>query len=308
MSADHSIPEMLLAAINRNPEWAGQAVTGEPVSGGINNENWRVEIGEGAPIFAKIPGLGTEALVDRQMSLAAARQASKAGISPRVLFFDEVSKVEFGEFVEDGFRASTTLDFQEDAAFEGVLGVYRALHGTELFAVTKTLFDQTEEHLRQVEEDAIGLPSWSGEVMANYREACEAFTETGLELVPAHNDPMPGNFLLRGDGEVRLIDFEFAANNDASCEVGVLLAEMFVDPERSRRLCAVYRGCDDEKFYARVMLSRMIADTKWGLWGLINHHLRDADFDYYKYGNWKLYRTFQIARHPDYRQWLKAAR
>ncbi|GAB2551175.1 choline kinase family protein [Leucobacter ruminantium] len=308
MSANHEIPQVILEAVGRNPEWAGLAVTGAPVSGGINNENWRITIGEGSPVFAKIPGVGTELFVNRQMSLAAARQASAAGISPRVLFFDEATGVEFGEFVEDGFRASTTLDFQEDAAFEGVLGVYRTLHGTDMFDVTKTMFDQVEEHLRQVEEEGFELPPWSDEVLANYRDAYDAFMETGLELVPAHNDPMPGNFLLRGDGEVRLIDFEFAANNDASYEVGILLAEMFVDVERSRRLCAVYRGYDDEKFYSRAMLSRMIADTKWGLWGISTHYMRDADFDYYKYGSWKLYRTFQIARHPDYRKWLEAAR
>lgn len=308
MSANHTIPDVLLRAVSRNPEWAGRPVTGAPVSGGISNDNWRIRIGDDAPIFAKIPGPGTDLFVNRRMVLAAARQASAAGISPRVLFFDEETSVEFGEFVEDGFRASTTLDFQEDAAFEGVLGVYRTLHGTELFAETKTMFDQVDEHLRQVEEEGIELPPWSEEVLANYREAYDAFMESGLELVAAHNDPMPGNFLLRGDGEVKLIDFEFAANNDASYEVGILLAEMFVDVERSRRLCAVYRGSDDEKFYSRAMLSRMIADTKWGLWGIITHHLRDADFDYYKYGSWKLYRTFQIARHPDYRKWLAAAR
>lgn len=303
-----TLPAELRAAIAKNPEWSGKDVETDPVFGGITNENFRLSIGGGEPIFAKVPGLGTEKFINRGTANQAARQAAAAGISPRVVFYDVESGIEFSEFVEDGYRAATTLDFQREDVCRGVVDIYRQWHGTELLSETKTMIDMVEEHLAQVEADRIELPEWSGDVLRNYREAIDAFLANGLELVPAHNDPMPGNFLINAAAEVKLIDFDYAANNEASYELGLILTEMFVDVDRSRELVTEYRGVYDERFFARAMLSRMVADTKWGLWGLINAHARDEDFDYYKYGSWKLYRTFWISRHPEYRSWLEAAR
>ncbi|WP_440312855.1 phosphotransferase [Leucobacter chromiireducens] len=303
-----TLPEPLRAAIAKNPEWAGLDVAVDPVFGGITNENFRLRIGDSQPIFAKVPGLGTEKFINRDTANQAARQAAAAGISPQVLFYDASSGIEFSEFVADGFRTATTLDFQRADVCRGVMDTYRRWHGTPLLSETKTMVDMVEEHLAQVEEDGIPLPDWSAVVLRNYLEAVDAFMVSGLELVPAHNDPMPGNFLIDDAANVTLIDFDYAANNEASFEIGLILTEMFVDIDRSRELVAEYRGEHDERFFARAMLSRMIADTKWGLWGLINAHARDEDFDYFKYGSWKLYRTFWISRRPEYRQWLDAAR
>ena len=302
------LPVELQAAIAKNPDWAGLEVLLEPVHGGITNENFRLRIGGGDPIFAKVPGQGTEKFINRDTANQAARQAASVGISPTVLFFDRESGIEFSEFVEDGFRTATTLDFQGADVCRGVMDTYRKWHSTDLLAETKTMEDMVEEHLQQVRDDGIELPEWSTEVLRNYRDAIAAFTVSGMDLVPAHNDPMPGNFLIDADARVRLIDFDYAANNEASFEIGLILTEMFVDVERSRELVEEYRGGTDERFFARAMLSRMIADTKWGLWGLINAHARDEDFDYFKYGTWKLYRTFWISRHPEFTSWLECAK
>jgi thiamine kinase-like enzyme len=104
---------------------------------------------------------------------------------------------------------------------------------------------------------------------------------------------------------VKLIDFDYAANNDVAYELALIFTEMFVSVEDTRTLVKRYRGHDDEQFFARVMVCRMIADTKWGLWGLINNAVRDEEFDYYKYGAWKLYRTFLVSRHPRFDEWLE---
>jgi hypothetical protein len=43
---------------------------------------------------------------------------------------------------------------------------------------------------------------------------------------------------------------------------------------------------------SRVQVCSALADVKWGLWGCMNHKLSNAwDFDYHKYGAWKLARA-----------------
>lgn len=303
-----NLPEVLIKAISTKPEWTAKPIKSEIVHGGITNSNYKLWIGEEGPIFAKVPGPGTEKFINRTTANQAATQAHAVGISPAVLHFDRATGIEFAHFVEDGYRTATTLDFQNESVCRSVMETYRAWHTTDRLSETKTMVDMVEEHLSQVRDENIALPHWSTDVLNNYELAVDAFMKDGLELVPAHNDPMPGNFLLGPEGEVKLIDFDYAANNEASYELGLILTEMFVDVERSRDLVQVYRGEHDERFFARAMLSRMIADTKWGLWGLINNHARDEDFDYYKYGTWKLYRTFWVSRRDEYSSWLEAAK
>jgi len=70
---------------------------------------------------------------------------------------------------------------------------------------------------------------------------------SGLDLVPCFNDPMPGNFLISQDPvadpkPMRLIDYEFASNNERSYELGVLFAEMFYDEQLTLSLIEQYCG------------------------------------------------------------------
>ncbi|MHA7239601.1 phosphotransferase [Arthrobacter sp. TMS1-12-1] len=289
----------------RNPEWAGSTPVVNPVPGGLTNHNFRLTMtGIDHEIFAKIPGPGTEAFIDRSVANAAARQAAEVGISPRVLFFDAETGIEYSEFLGEGYRTATTLDFQSMELLEKIIDIYQAWHKTPPLPQTKTMLDMVDEHLDQVRGSAIALPSWADDVVEAYGRAAERFRASGLTLVPAHNDPMPGNFLLGDDGSVKLVDFDYAANNEVTYELALLFTEMFTSVDDTRVLVRRYRGKDDEPFFARVMVCRMICDTKWGLWGLINNAVRDEEFDYYKYGTWKLYRSFLVSKHPQFEEWL----
>lgn len=306
MSTETTSIDLLQQSFERNPQWAGKSFTHEPVTGGLTNDNFKLRIdGVDGEVFAKIPGFGTEAFIDRNAANLAAVQAAKAGISPQVYFLDDVTGVEYSEFIGSEYRTATTLDFQDMATFEKVMDVYRQWHATPALPDTKTMFDMVDEHYDQVKNDGIELPDFAAEVLANYERAKQRYQAAGLQLVAAHNDPMPGNFLLGEGRPVKLLDFEYAANNDVAYELGVLFAEMFVSEDDTRALVERYLGHFDEKFFARVMVCRMIADTKWGLWGLINNAVRNEEFDYYKYGAWKLYRTFLISRSPEFENWLE---
>lgn len=299
-----ALQEELTRVVYLKPEWRNQPLTIDPVPGGLTNENFRITVeGYKGTLFVKVPGVGTEKFIDRATAHAAATAAAKIGISPQVHLFDEKSGIEIAEFLTE-YRAATTLDFQSMDVGGQVMDLYRKWHGTEKLPQTKTMIDMVEEHLEQVQGSEIELPYWAPEVLDNYRRAAAAFTASGLDLVSGHNDPMPGNFLMAEGKSMKLIDFDYAANNDASYDLGAILTEMFIGEEYARELVEEYADGPDSRLFARAQVSRMIADTKWGLWGLINSATKDDDFDYYKYGIWKLYRTFYIARNPSFEKWL----
>jgi hypothetical protein len=76
------------SVIRRVPDWAERAIRYSPVSGGISNSNWRVEVANGhekTTYFLKVPGIGTEMFIDRRTAHeASVRAASAAHYARRV--------------------------------------------------------------------------------------------------------------------------------------------------------------------------------------------------------------------------------
>lgn len=120
---------------------------------------------------------------------------------------------------------------------------------------------------------------------------------------------MPGNFLLDVSGAgrpMKLIDYEFASNNERSYELGVLFAEMFYDEKTTMRLAEAYGGTVDAAMFARIMVNRALADIKWACWAVVNRKLNSWDFDYQKYGIWKFMRARDVMQDYRWDAWLRS--
>jgi len=302
-------PERTLEeAVGRVPQWRGRPVRYSALVGGLMNENWVVEVeGDRRSYFVKVPGAGSEKFIDRIAANEAARNAHAIGIAPEVVFFDPADGIEISEFLQ-GYRACTNADFSKAAIQADVLGLYRRLHDGPALGLTKTVFDMIEEHIEQGRELGADFPPAMPWIEHRYRQVKAAFMASGLDLVPCFNDPMPGNFLIGSEGPLpmKLIDYEFASNNERAYELGVLFAEMFYEERVTLGLIEQYCGSVRPEMVARVMLNRALADIKWASWAVVNRKLNSWDFDYQKYGIWKYMRARDVMVDPRWEAWLRA--
>jgi thiamine kinase-like enzyme len=254
----------------------------------------------------KIPGAGSEKFIDRGVANQAGRRAGALEIGPETVLFDPGSGVEVIEFLED-YRACTTGDFKRPELPHQVIDIYRVLHSAETLSLTKTTFDMIDEHLEQARELGVRLPQDIELLLAEYAAAKTAMLASGLDLVPCHNDPMPGNFLIADGKPMKLIDFEFASNNDRAYELALFVTEMFYTEQQTFELIEAYYGSAAWSLTARVQVFGALADIKWGLWGCVNHKLNSAwDYDYHKYGVWKLMRARLKVADPRWAFWLSS--
>jgi thiamine kinase-like enzyme len=303
----NDVHHQLDAAIAAVPGWSKATVEVQPLVGGLMNSNWLARH-EGKTYFMKIYGAGTEAFVNRQQSVAAARQAHDLGISPQVLHYDPVAGVEVVEFLTE-HRASTNADFTRRDFLDSAIDLYAKLHAGPSLASTKHIFEMVDEHFEQGDRlDVIRTADFPW-LRKQYQKAKDAFLASGLDLVPCHSDPMPGNFMVRLErdciADMQLIDFEFAANNERAYEIAVFLAEVFVDEQTSLELLERYYGNVNPKIVARIWVARAIADIKWGSWAVQQRKLSDWDFDYQKYGIWKYARARMLFNDPRWDDWLR---
>lgn len=303
-----AITKQVEVAIKSVPGWSPETVEIEALDGGVTNSNW-LATHQGKLHFMKIYGSGTENFINREVSIDAARQAQSMGIAPQILHFDKNTGLEVVEFLS-GYRASTNDDFARRDFLEHVIDLYAAFHSGSPLSETKDVFEMTEEHIEQGREIGALFPSDFSWLLKQYSKAKRAFFASGLDLVPCHNDPMPGNFMVRMDDEaisdMKLIDYEYASNNERAYELGVFLGEVFVDEKTSLEMIERYYGEVRSETVARVTVARAVADMKWGSWAVQQRKLSDWDFDYQKYGIWKYRRARMLFDDPRWDDWLRA--
>ncbi|KQT79694.1 choline kinase [Methylobacterium sp. Leaf465] len=304
MGEGRGVPEQALEAIlARVPAWAGTPLRYRAVSGGISNTNWRVQAGEGIDVFLKVPGRGTEMFIARDAAHEASRRAEACGFGVAVLDYLPEDGVEIFAFLDD-FRASSNLDFLRPVVRQNAVRALRAFNDAPALTLTKTIFDMIEEHVRQVEAVGGRVPQDAAFLMRRYGQAKAALLASGLDLVPCMNDTLAGNFMLDGQDQVRLVDFEYASNNERAYELALWFDEMAFPAAVEREMIEAYWGRWTPQIDARTAVLKALGDLKWATWAMIQERVSTLDFDYYKYGTWKLARARTLFHHPDWPRWL----
>ncbi|MFT4275583.1 MAG: phosphotransferase [Rhodopseudomonas sp.] len=296
----------LEAAIVQVEAWAGRRMSYHPVSGGISNTNFRVVVdGEPHAYFVKIPGRGTEMFIDRKAARAASLQAETMAVGPRTFDYLDHLDIEVSEFLGDR-RPSTHRDCIDRAFRAGVVQIYRRFHEAPPLPLTKTVFDMIDEHYAQVEELGGHWPADHAWLYRQYQEARAALEASGLDLVPCFNDPMPGNFLVGADNSIKLIDFEYASNNERLYDLAIWSGEHFFPESVEQEIIEDYFGHYDKSLHARFIVHKALADIKWSTWAMVQNRMSTLDFDFYKYGIWKHMRARSIIHDPRWPLFLKA--
>ncbi|WP_114835958.1 choline/ethanolamine kinase family protein [Agrobacterium tumefaciens] len=296
----------LEAAIIQVKPWKGRRLRYRPVSGGISNTNFRIEVeGDDLGYFLKIPGRGTEMFIDRKAAAAASKQAEAIGVGPKTFDYLDHLDIEIAEFI-DGRRASTHKDFADPAIRNEAVRVYRQFHDAPALPLTKTVFDMIEEHFDQVRVLGGHWPLDHDWLFRSYKQARAALEASGLDLVPCFNDPMPGNFLIGDDKSIKLIDFEYASNNERLYDLAIWSGEMFYSEDVDCEIIEEYFGFYNKACHARFIVHKALADIKWSTWAMVQNRISTLDFDFYIYGIWKHMRARSIIHDPRWPLFLKA--
>src|SRR5829696_9948482 len=96
--------------VTQIPEWKNKKVVITPLSGGLTNSNFKVEV-DGTPYFVRVPGASTELLaINRENEYYNSRAAHEAGVGPRVLHYLPDSYVMVLEFLDGRTMSKASLN------------------------------------------------------------------------------------------------------------------------------------------------------------------------------------------------------
>ena len=284
------------------PEWKNKQVVVTPLSGGLTNSNFRVDV-DGVPYFVRVPGASTELLaINRENEYYNVKAAFDAGVGPKVLHYLPEHCVMVQEFLIGTTMSKASLN--QPGMPTRMAQAIRKLHAGPRFLTDFNMFRLTEYYLQICDEHHLTIPDGYLERMPTVTTIEQAMSVKPLATVPCNNDLLAENYLDDGK-KLWLIDYEYSGNNDPTFELGNTCQEMEFSNSQIAEICAAYFGDATAQMISRMKLNMIMSDVGWGLWAAIQARISTIDFDFW---GWAVERWSRAVEKMDSREfavWLR---
>jgi thiamine kinase-like enzyme len=283
-------------------DWKGKNVSIHPLSGGLTNTNFKVEV-DGVPHFVRVPGESTELLaIDRDNEYHNTKAAAEAGVSPKVLYHLSEYNVMVIEFLNGKTMSKDSLN--KMGMPTRMAQAIKKLNQGPRFLTDFNMFRLTEYYLSVCKERDVRIPDGYLERMPTVSQIEKAMNVKLLSTVPCNNDLLAENYIDDGK-QLWLIDYEYSGNNDPTFELGNTCQEMQFNDEQISEVCAAYFGEATPRMIARMKLNMIMSDVGWGLWAAIQAKISTIDFDFWGWAIERWGRAVEKMDSAAFSMWLK---
>ena len=263
----------LLTEVFGDGEWQGIERLG-----GMMNHSYKITRNDGQEYLVRIPGEGTEEMVNRSDERKSTELGCRLGIDSELLFFgDDGRKVM--RFIHDPQPMTDEVMRRKDV-LEQAAAIFHKLHTCGIdTGVRFEVFEMADLYEKLIRDGGVAFYDDYADVKQTVMDIKAEVDKDGeAPRVPCHNDCLVANWVLDGDGKLYLIDWEFSGMNEAMWDLSCLSIEAEYTPENDDELLAAYYGREatlDEK--KRFIAAKMYVDYLWTLWGLTRVPF-DGDF------------------------------
>jgi thiamine kinase-like enzyme len=289
--------------VEKISDWQGKAVSVQPLSGGLTNTNYRVEV-DGTPYVIRIPGASTDLLaVDRLNEYHNTKAAGDSGVGPTIAHYLPEANVMVLDFIHGETMSIPKL--KAPGMPTRIAQSLKILHTkAPPFKQDFNMFRLTEYYLKIADEHQVRIPDGYPMYMPRVNRIEAAFAKHPLPFVPCNNDLLAENYI--DDGQLlRLIDFEYSGNNDPTFELGNTCQEQQYNEDQIAEMCAAYFGEAYPDKLARMKLNMIMSDVGWTLWAAIQAKISTIDFDFWGWAVERWGRATSKMDGPDFDQWLE---
>ena len=244
---------------------------------GMTNKSFLFEI-QGRSCICRIPGAGTELLINRRQEKAVYDAVVPMGITEHLIWLDPADGYKISDFYQDA-RNGNAADWKD---MEKCMDMLRTLHrsGTTVdhaFDIRERIDFYEELCIRQGGipfEDYAMVRSWVDELL-------ELREQYRLPDCLCHIDANVDNFLFFPDGSVKLLDWEYAGMCDPMMDIAMCAIYSYMDEDDTDRLLRLYlrRGPTREEeicLYADAALGGFL----WCLWAVYKAALGEEFGEY----------------------------
>ena len=284
------------------PEWSGKEIVIIPLSGGLTNSNFKVEVNR-VPYFVRVPGASTDLLaIDRNNEYHNTKAASEAGVAPKIFYHLPEYNVMVIEFLNGRTMSKDSLN--DPGQPTRMAQAIKRLHVGPRFLLDFNMFRLTEYYLSLCRDRDITIPDGYLDRVPTVQRIEAAMSARPLETVPCNNDLLAENYIDDGS-QLWLIDYEYSGNNDPTFELGNTCQEMQFNDDQIAEVCAAYFGEATPAMIARMKLNMIMSDVGWGLWAAIQAKISTIDFDFWGWATERWGRAVEKMDSAEFEGWLR---
>lgn len=246
--------------------------------GGMTNHSYKITRNDGEEYLVRIPGDGTEEMINRMDERKSTELGCKLGIdSPLLYFGDDGRKVM--KFIHDPQEMNEDV-MKRPENLKQAAAIFHKLHTCgEDTGVRFDVFEMADLYEKIIRDGGVAFYEDYENVKQTVMDIKAAVDATGVApRVPCHNDSLMGNWVLDGDGKLYLIDWEYSGMNEAMWDLSCFSIEADYSPDNDDQLLEEYYGrpatVEEKK---RFVAAKMYVDYLWTLWGLTRVPF-DGDF------------------------------
>ena len=237
--------------------------------GGMTNHSYKITRNDGEEYLVRIPGDGTEEMINRSDERKSTELGCRLGIdSPLLYFGDDGRKVM--KFIHDPQPIDEAVMRRRENILQAAQ-IFHKLHtcGVDT-GVRFEVFEMAALYEKIIREGGVAFYDDYDAVKQTVMDIKAAVDRNGeAPKVPCHNDSLVGNWVLDGDGRLYLIDWEYSGMNEAMWDLSCLSIEADYTEQNDSDLLAAYYGREatvEEK--KRFIAAKLYVDYLWTLWGL----------------------------------------
>ena len=283
--------DQLVAALERVPELTGRSMVLTPLSGGITNRKFRVDVdgglgaaGSGGETFViRLGGNDTHLLgISREVEHAATVSAAGVGVGPEVIAFIRPEGYLVTRFIMGSGISDEAV--HDPATIRRVADSIRRIHGGPAIPGIFVPYRIGEAYRALAMERGVPIPAAYDVARGRIRRIETTFLHDPVEMRPCHNDLLNANFI--DDGRrIRIVDWEYAGMGDPFFDLGNFSVNHGLSPDEDAILLEAYEGEARPERLARLQLMRVVSDFREAMWGVLQQAISTLDVDFVAYAD-----------------------
>ena len=248
--------------------------------GGMSNKNFKVTKGAKEYVL-RVPGNGSEGMVERSNEEQNSLQACKMGINPSVRYFNAETGIKLADFVKNA-ETLNGATIQRPSNMKKIAEIFKTLHNSHVrFGNEFNVFKEILKYEQLLEKAKGKMYEGYESVREQVFHLEEYLNQLGVLVKPCHNDLVAENFLKAGDGTIYLIDWEYSGMNDPMWDIAALFLEShFTEESQDYFLNLYFEREEPEHVREKILIYQILMDYLWALWTCVKEAQGD-DFGTY---------------------------
>lgn len=251
--------------------------------GGMSNKNFQIDT-QGSRYVLRVPGVGSEGMVERSKEVYNNRLAEELGITPPLDYFNAETGIKLARFIP-GAKTLNKATIKKPSNLRRIAQILKSMH------TSNVRFSNDFDVFKEVERYENLLSNAQGNMYSGYKEIRGTIfglqarlNKLGVTLKPCHNDLVAENFIKSSTGDIYLIDWEYSGMNDPIWDISAMFLESDFEAENKEYFYKYYFdalidssiGAIEEK----VLIYQILMDILWAIWTCIKEAKGD-DFGSY---------------------------